>query len=78
MAARPSLIAAVTERADFCRKSPYGELPKGITVQKSHQKRLFRPKGPISAERGLTVNYRNADGCSVPQPKDSYGRKMRP
>ena len=44
----PSLIAAATERAHFGRKSPYGELPKGITVKKSHRKILFRPKWALS------------------------------
>ena len=55
----PSLIAAATEtfgrkriaaeRAHFGRKSPYGELPKGITVKKSHRKILFRPKWALLA-----------------------------
>ena len=54
----PSLIAAVTETfgrkiiaaetANFGQKSPYGELPKGITVKKSHRKILFRPKWALS------------------------------
>ena len=61
----PSLIAAVTktfghkriaaERDHFGRK-------RGLAV---NQKRLFRPKGPILAEKGLTVKCRKADGVAA-------------
>ena len=74
------------ERANFGRKSPYGELPKGITMKKKPPKDiisakrailaaiLLRPKVSVAAAIRLGTCSRNT--VAAVRPKPPFGRSL--